>query len=138
MARVTHLFDTSALLAHYFDEPGADEVDQLFQNRNCRPAISVLTIPEFKTRLLEETADPAESDRVFHHYVNELTENIAVTKAVADLATSIRESVEQRLPLVDAVIAACAAHQDCFLVHHDPHMAAIPEDLVHQIVLSDK
>ena len=27
MASVTHILDTSAILAHYFDEPGADEVN---------------------------------------------------------------------------------------------------------------
>ena len=138
MAVITHLFDTSAILAHYFDEPGADEVYQLFQTRSCRLAISVLTIPELKTRLLEESDDPTESDRASDLYINVLTGHVAVTKPIAGLAARIRESTPQRLPLVDAVIAACAAHQNCILVHRDPYMSAIPEDFVHQMVFADK
>lgn len=31
MASVTHILDTSAILAHYFDEPGAAEVDAIWR-----------------------------------------------------------------------------------------------------------
>jgi predicted nucleic acid-binding protein len=38
----------------------------------------------------------------------------------------------ERLPMVDALIAAAAQSRDACLVHRDDHMAAIPADLVQQ------
>lgn len=138
MARVTHLLDTSAILAHYFDEPGATEVDAIWQQPENKPAISVLTIPELKTRLCEEITDTEEVDRAFDLYVNQLTTGIPIDRAVADEATRLRESTPSRLPLVDACIAACATTHHCLLVHRDPHMDALPKAAVRQLRLPDK
>jgi PIN domain nuclease of toxin-antitoxin system len=38
MTNVTHVLDTSALLAHYFGEPGADVVEQLWATGSARRA----------------------------------------------------------------------------------------------------
>jgi len=135
---ITHLLDTSALLAHYFGEPGDDVVDGLWQVPGNRIGICVLTLPELKTRLAETLADAAEVARVFGLYVEHLTTSLSVDRAVVDIAVELRAAVPTRLPLTDAVIAACARRRSATLVHRDPHMAAIPPELVKQIVLPGK
>ena len=138
MAAVTHLLDTSALLAHYFDEPGAEEVDRLWQQPGNKLAISVLSIPELKTRLRGEVADAKEVERAFGLYANELTVSIPVSRAVAEEAVRLREATPRRLPLIDALIAASASNADCVLVHRDPHMDDIPTRLVRRMRLPEK
>ncbi len=58
-----------------------------------------------------------------------------VDRAVAEMAWHIRAAIPQRLPLVDALIAATARAAGAILVHKDPHMARIPGEVVRQIVL---
>lgn len=138
MARITHLLDTSALLAHYFDEPGAAEVDAIWQESDNKPAICVLSVPELKTRLREEVDDADEADRAFDLYVNQLTSSVSVDRAVADEAARLRELSPARLPLVDACIAGCASQHGCILVHRDPHLDALSAEAVRQLRLPDK
>ena len=138
MAPVTHLLDTSALLAHYFDEPGAAEVDAIWKESANKPAICVLSIPELKTRIREEIGNTREVERIFDLYVNHLTTSLSVDRRVADEALHLRETTPLRLPLVDACIAACAKKHKCILVHRDPHMDGIPEGWVLRLRLPDK
>lgn len=138
MPAITHLLDTSALLAHYFDEPGAAEVDAIWQHPENKPAICVLSIPELTTRLQTEVGDAQVVERVIDLYANQLTVSVPVDRAAADLAAGLRESVPSRLPLVDACIAGCAQVHDCLLVHRDPHMDQLPADAVRQMRLPDR
>jgi len=138
MASVTHILDTSAILAHYFDEPGADEVNAIWSQKGSAPAICTLTIPELRTRLQVEIADPTEIERVFDLYVNQLTVCLPVDRATAEEAMQLRQCSPSRLPLVDACIAACARRHQCLLVHRDPHMDGLPSDAVRQLRLPDK
>jgi len=138
VAAITHLLDTSAILAHYFDEPGAAEVNALWQQPGCKPAICVLTIPELRTRLHEEVTDSAEADRAFDLYVNQLTTSLPVDRMVADEAMRLRLASPSRLPLVDACIAGCAKRHNCLLVHRDPHMDQLLTESVRQLRLPDK
>jgi len=137
MAAITHILDTSAILAHYFDEPGAAEVDAVWQDKKNRPAVCALTVPELKTRLLVEVDDRAEVNRAFKLYVDELTTSVPVDRAVADEAAALRDSSPSRLPLVDACIAGCAKLHRCVLVHRDPHLAQLPKT-VRQLRLPGK
>ena len=134
MSAVTHVLDTSALLAHYFDEPGAEVLEKLWGSRS-KLGISAVTVTELKGRLGQEIADSAEAEDAVRAYLNELTVCIPVDRVVAELAWQIRISTPQRLPLVDALIAATARAAGAVLVHKDPHMARIPEGLVKQVVL---
>jgi len=138
VAAITHLLDTSALLAHYFDEPGAAEVDAIWQQPENKPAICVLSVPELKSRLLVEVRDEQEVERVLDLYVNQLTVSVSVDRAVANRAVELREVAASRLPLVDACIAGCAKQHDCLLVHRDPHMDQLPADAVRQMRLPGK
>ncbi len=137
-ATFTHLLDTSAILAHYFDEPGAAEVDAIWQQPGNRAAICALTIPELRTRLDEELADASEAERAFDLYVNQLTACLPVDRATAHEAMRLRRVSPTRLPLVDACIAGCAKRHDCILVHRDPHMDRLPAKSVRRLRLPDK
>jgi predicted nucleic acid-binding protein len=138
MARYTHLLDTSALLAHYFDEAGAAEVDAIWQDPANEPAICVLTIAELRSRLLVELSDREEVERVVDLYVDQLTTCLAVDRQIAEEAARLRERSRRRLPLVDACIAGSAKVHQCVLVHRDPHMDQISATDLAQLRLPDR
>jgi hypothetical protein len=48
------------------------------------------------------------------------------------------DATKQRLPTIDGLIAATAAVNDMTLVHRDPHLAAIPPQLLQQHQLAEK
>jgi predicted nucleic acid-binding protein len=132
------VLDTSALLAHYFDEAGAEIVERLWQGKSARPAISAVTVAELKARIKEETTDEEAAAAALEAYLNELTVCLPVDRAVAELAWQVRQSTAGRLPLVDALIAATARAAGATLVHRDPHMSRIPREIVRQVALPDK
>ena len=138
MTSVSHVLDTSALLAHYFDEPGAAMVERLWSSRTPRLGVCAVTVPELRGRLTREVAVGSEAANAADVYLNELTVCLPVDRAVAEMAWQLREATPERLPLVDALIAATARAAGAILVHKDPHMAAIPRGLVRQMVLSDQ
>lgn len=138
MPGYSHLLDTSALLAHYFDEPGAAEVDAIWQNSASRPAICILTLAELRTRLRIEVASAEEARRVYDLYANQLTASVPIDRQTAELAARMREDARGRLPLVDACIAACARLHDCPLVHRDPHLDQLEASGQRMIRLADK
>ena len=132
MPRFTHLLDTSALLTHFFDEGGADDVAELWRDGANHLAVSVLSIPELETRLRLELGGAEDVDEVSELYFGELTTPVAIDRKVAEEAARLRIASPARLPLVDACIAACARVHGCLLVHKDPHFSALPPDLVRQ------
>ncbi|MGA2380338.1 MAG: PIN domain-containing protein [Spirochaetia bacterium] len=135
MSAVTHVLDTSALLAHFFDEPGAAVVQELWTSKGPRPGICAVTVAELRGRLSEEMGDGGDAQAAADAYLQDLTVCLDVDRAVAELAWHIRAATPQRLPLVDALIAATARAAGAILVHKDPHMARIPGEVVRQIVL---
>lgn len=135
MSAVTHILDTSALLAHYFDEPGAEVVQKLWEVKGHKLGISAVTVPELRGRLGQEVASAKDAEYAAEAYLGELTTCLPVDRAVAELAWHLRAVSPQRLPLVDALIAATARAAGAILVHKDPHMAQIPKALVKQLML---
>jgi len=135
MSQVTHILDTSALLVHYFDEPGADVVEQLWATGSTRPGVSAVTVAELKRRLGEEVSDRGEALAAADAYLNELTVCLPVDRIVAESAWQLKEASAQRIPLVDALIAATARVTGAVLVHRDPHFQRIPRSVVDQVVL---
>jgi predicted nucleic acid-binding protein len=135
---ITHVLDTSAILAHYLKEPGAEDVNRILSRGPDEIGVSILSLPELHTRLGELVSDLQEVERVFHSYTGVLAIPLPATRAVADAAIELRSKVRPRLPLVDAFIAATAKEQDAILVHRDPHMAAIPMELLKQLALPSK
>jgi predicted nucleic acid-binding protein len=137
MKRVSHVLDTSALLAHYFDEPGAGVLDSLWADESNRLAVSAVTVAELKGRLHYEIADDGEASSAADAYLNELTTCLPVDRATAEAAWQLRQAAPHRLPLVDALIAATARAVGAVLVHKDPHMSQIPSALVQQMALPE-
>lgn len=138
MSKPTHLLDTSALLAHYFDEPGAAEVDALWQDSAAKTVLCVLSVAELRSRLRAVTTNAPEIERAFDLYVNELTRCLPIDRRVAELADRLRVLSPRRVPLVDACIAATAAHHACLLVHRDPHLDSLESAGVRMLRLPDK
>jgi len=127
---LTLLLDTSAVLLHYFQEPGGDRVQDLLVGEGNRILIASVCITELARRLvaLGHGADDARSTSL--SYASLAEEVIPIDTAVAVRAFELSSVAGQRLPLVDALIAACASVADATLVNRDAHFRAIPADLL--------
>ena len=69
---------------------------------------------------------------------DDLTANLIVDRETAESAMLLRESADDRLPLIDALIAGCARAHSAVLVHGDPYMSSIPPEMVAQVGLTPK
>jgi predicted nucleic acid-binding protein len=134
---ITHFLDTSAVLAHYLRESGADEVNALLHS-SAEIGLSVLSLVELRTRLETICPDRTEIERVFDLYANRLLISIAVDRKIAATAIELRANASLRVPLVDSIIAASAISLGAILVHRDPHLAAISQSGFRQVVLPPK
>lgn len=137
-ASVTHILDTSALLAYYLKENGWDLVHQLIFDETCQLRVSSGTWLEFHVRLSNLTSDTAQRAEAMELYRALLGEGIPVDDAIAAHAYHLRQTAASRLPNMDALIAATAAVNGAILVHRDPHMAGIPISTLPQMVLPNK
>jgi predicted nucleic acid-binding protein len=135
---VTHLLDTSAILVHFLDEPGADQVETLLAGGAKVAGLAAPSWAELDRHLQELIPDPVEAARVLRHYTRSLCGFVAVDEAAVLAAMSIRHASANRLPSVDALIAGCAAFHRLTMVHRDKHMDAIPSDHVAVLRLPDK
>lgn len=135
---MTHLLDTSAILAHFLDEPGAEQVEVLLAGGPDVAGLAAPSWSELDRRLCELIPDPAEAARILRHYTRSLCGFVPVDEAAALAAMSIRHASDKRLPLVDTLIAGCAACHRLTLVHRDKHMDAIPSDQVAMLRLPDR
>ncbi len=132
------LLDTSALLAHYQEEPGHEIVDRLLEERDGEVFISDTTWLEFHIRLKELIPDAPMRFEALAIYGELLADCLPVTREVAQAAFDLRDQIAERIPNADAFIAATARLRGATLVHRDPHLALIPVKLVPQIVLPAK
>jgi predicted nucleic acid-binding protein len=132
-----YLLDTSAWLAHAFNEPGADEVMALFEDPEATIAISTLSILETHARFrarnrTDEFRDMLETYRLL------FTRIYPADEAIVLRAIALREAGKARIPAIDAMIAATAAHHHATLVHRDPHFGGLAEESVAQLLLVTK
>jgi len=133
-----YVLDTSALMAHFLNEPGWEIVEQLLEAEAGRVFINAVAWLEFQVCLKEVAPDTAKRERALQIYAELLDEAWPVTRDTAAAAFALREAATNRLPNSDALIAATAKLQGAMLVHRDPHFAAIPAKLLKQIVLPPK
>lgn len=132
-----YLLDSSAWLAHLFGEPGMAEVSTLLTEEANRVHISVLSLPEVYTRLKalgEETKWPL----TWSTYQPLFAQVLTADERIAHQAIILRAITPQRLPTIDALIAATAVVYGFTLVHRDPHLAAIPVAQLPQIQLPER
>ena len=78
---MTHLLDTSALLAHYLAEPGAERVQALFEDEAVVAGASILSLYEFELRLHQLGVDAANRMTELNRYWALLTEVVDVDEA---------------------------------------------------------
>ena len=135
---MTHCLDTSALLAHYLAEPGAERVQALFEDEAVVAGTSILALFEFDLRLHQLGMDAATRAAELSRYRVLLTEVIEVTEAVRSEAIRLRITATARVSAMDVLMAAACSLGNATLVHRDPHFAAIPSNLLQQEVLPAK
>lgn len=122
-----HLLDTSAILAHFMDEPGADLVTKILSGGRSRVFLSAPSWAELERRLCELMSEQEDADRVWFHYTQELCGFLPLDQASVRAAIELRHSSSDRLPLVDSLIAGCAFAHKMVLVHRDGHMGKIQD-----------
>ena len=135
---MTHLLDTSALLAHYLAEPGADHVQALFEDETVVAGTSILALYEFELRLHQLGVASAARATELNRYRALLIEVVDVTEAVRVSAIRLRTAATTHVAAMDILIAATASLNNATLVHRDPHFAAIPASLLQQVILPVK
>jgi predicted nucleic acid-binding protein len=130
-----YLLDTSALLAHHRQEPGWEQVQAIFTEDGAEVVIASVTLTEFARRMRELGASETEIRAILADYQMLFSAVVPVDGAVAWAAFELGCRTPERLPLVDALIAAAARLRGACLVHRDEHMAAIPAERVQQLYL---
>jgi len=133
-----HLLDTSAILAHYFREPGWETLAQFFADEDTLLLLSPISWVEFNSRLAELKVSEAERKKIAQYYRNLMSEVVMIDENTAQIAIELRESAHPRLPLADSLIAACAKQRNATLVHRDPHFRGISVSDLKQIELPSK
>jgi predicted nucleic acid-binding protein len=135
---MTHLLDTSALLAHYLAESGAIRVQALFEDAAVVPGTSILSFFEFEIRLHQLGIDVATRGAELNRYRALLNEIVNVDEAVRSEAIRLRINATARTSAMDTLIAATASLRGAILVHRDPHFMVIPVNLLKQEMLPPK
>jgi predicted nucleic acid-binding protein len=132
---LTHLLDTSAWLAHIFNEPGAAIVTDLFLNPTVAVGISAVALLEAHARIKGVRAGYRYTELVAA-YKEILADIVPADERVVNQAIELRAVSSGRIPAMDALIAATAAHHNAILVHRDPHFQRIPNDALQQLDLT--
>ena len=128
---LTYLLDTSAWLAHIFDEPGAEAITSLLEDPNTELVVSALSIVEVHGHFRARRRT-AEFDEVMDIYRQLFSRIIPANEAVALQAIDLREGASARIPAIDSLIAATADHHGAILVHRDRHFLVVPGELLQQ------
>jgi predicted nucleic acid-binding protein len=132
-----YLLDSSALFAHLFGEPGADEIRRLFHDAKAEIVLSALSAPELFAALAARGGGNR-FDEIWQHYRTIVDSLRPVDEAVALKAVELRRLATGRLPNGDALIAATAVLMGATLVHRDPHFLTIPAEVLRQQTLPEK
>ena len=135
---MTHLLDTSALLAHYLAEPGAARVQALFEDTAVVAGTSILVLFEFDVRLHQLGIDATTRAEELNRYRTLLTEIVIVDEAIRSEGVRLKINATARASAMDTLIAATASVRAATLIHRDPHFMAIPASMLKQEMLPPK
>jgi len=128
----TFVLDTSALLAHYREEPGYALVQRILEDETAEISIVAVSIAEMARKLVNLGADIDSARSVALAYANLATSIVPIDTALSVRAFELGYACTSRIPLVDAFIAAGASLIDATLIHRDAHFNEIPGDLLKQ------
>ncbi len=134
---MTHLLDSSAFFAFFFDEPGRQRVEELLREPAVEMGLSVLTSIELWARLRAEGRDIV-FEQEWEDYLPLFERIVSVDLPLCLKAVELRRAATARLPTIDSLIAAAAVGYDAVLVHRDPHFKSIPGRLLKQELLPEK
>ena len=130
------VLDTSALLAYWNDEKGADEVEKILRMGLSAPKvyISFMTLMEAKYQLWRRVGKEVAED--FGRLVRNLpVVRIDITDPILNHASEIKATT--KLSVADSWIIATAIETGSALVHKDPEFEQI-KDRLHLITLPYK
>lgn len=131
-----YLLDTSAVLVHYLDEPGADRVTALFSDRSNELLLASPSVAELGRKLAAHGFSPESLRDQLSTYLALFEPVVPIDEAVAWSALELAAATPTRLPLVDSLIAAAARERHACLIHRNRHMAEIPSEVLPQIDLA--
>ncbi len=120
-----YLLDTTAILAHFFDEPGNNEVQHILTDPDAEIFISTVSIVEFACRLVSLGFEAENSRERALAYARLATETVVPDTAVAVRAFELGTTASSRVRLIDTLIAASAMLTEAVLVHRDVHFEAL-------------
>ncbi|MCX7869834.1 MAG: PIN domain-containing protein, partial [Terrimicrobiaceae bacterium] len=103
---MNNVFDTTALVAYAFDQPGADKVEALLEDDASHFLISALSLFELANVLKKQGG--GRHIATDWAICREIADMIPVDATVAQAAWELRERADARLPLADVKIAATA------------------------------
>jgi predicted nucleic acid-binding protein len=132
---LTLLLDTSSLLIHFFNEPGGDKVQELLADTANEILLASVSIAELARRLAGLGYELEEARSISLSYASLAERVVALDTAAAVRAFEMSALSSERVPLVDALIAACASINNATLVQRDAHFSTIPEDLLRRMDL---
>ena len=122
---MSYTLDTSAVLAYFLDEPGADEVKEILksaENGDGEAFVSFMTFMELLYRIWKFNGE----DRAKKTYL--LLRGLPVYEIGQSenlLVSAARLKANYPISVADAWIAATALFTDTTLVHKDPEMECL-------------
>jgi predicted nucleic acid-binding protein len=129
---ITHVFDTAALLAHYFHHPGAEQVNELLAANGAEVGIPAIELLELQRQLARSLPDACEAQRAFRLYADELITTLPVTREIVARAAILLQKTGDLLSPSEAVLAATAQQENAVLVHRNPRLAGLPAQFCQQ------
>jgi predicted nucleic acid-binding protein len=125
------LLDSSALLILLRCEAGHQRVLEVIDDAELI-LVASLSIAEVSRRALALGASTLEIAEMIGLCKALTSKFITIDVAIAERSLLLSSASNKRLPLVDSLIAACAAQEDATLLHRDQHFENIPAHLLKQ------
>lgn len=122
--------DTSALLAHYLREAGAERIQAILEDEGAEVLVSALSIAELARRLSSLGNSISAARETALAYAGLATKVLPVDTAISVRAFELGSACKTRLPLVGALIAASASAFNATLLNRDTQFNAVPAALV--------
>lgn len=122
----TFVLDTSAILALWNNEPGADTVEKILRAEETqRPVLaSFMTFMECRYRIWKDQGQQL-ADEISRSLRFLPVERVDVTDAILALASELKAN--HRISVADSWIIATAIDRNAVLVHKDPEFEALSD-----------